>query len=620
MRDNNQERLGDSDNRRLSSQENPPGPLPPGTRISPLKWKINYSFQGSMIINQTSYLQYRRIGQSVRKQLADHPEWAPDARRHSNDTTSNNNENEIGQDKSSRVRPLSLPPGVVQKEIVDSNGVPASVFVVGWDHDNDPVNPHNYNMATRITATLIVSALGFAVGAASSIESGVLPQNSAAFGVSEVVASLATGIYLLGFAAGSLVSGPMSEILGRNAVYIGSLTVFMIFIMASGLAPNIGAQLAFRFLAGVFGCPPLTCAGGTIADLWNPLEKTLTFPLYAITSFGGPVLGPVIASYMGQGTLSWRWTNWIMLIMSGLVMAVILLFQPETYAPLLLKWKATHYRKITGDRRYRSEMDMEKVALFSRITTACARQFTLTIHEPIILFIALYMTVIYIVLFTFFDGYPFIFQEVYGVSQGMTNIIWIAMYVGIALASFWVPVVYVWTKREFAASTNPPMTETSSTSQGDPAENAASDDESTKKPHPTRPENRLWFAMLGAPFIPIGLFWMGWTDYKSISIWSPIVASAVFGFGTITVFISSYMYVIDSYDKYAASALGFMTVSRYCAAGGMTVAGIPFYSNMGVHYTLTILACISVVMTPMPYVFWKFGSVIRGRSKFAVNE
>ena len=109
------------------------------------------------------------------------------------------------------------------------------------------------------------------------------------------------------------------------------------------------------------------------------------------------------------------------------------------------------------------------------------------------------------------------------------------------------------------------------------------------------------------------------TSQKSFSIWSPIVASAVFGFGTITVFISSYMYVIDSYDTYAASALGFMTVSRYCAAGGMTVAGIPFYSNMGVHYTLTILACIAVAMTPLPYVFWRFGHVIRGWSKFAVN-
>ncbi|GAB1197620.1 hypothetical protein APSETT444_006919 [Aspergillus pseudonomiae] len=577
-----------------------------------------------------SYLQYRRIGQAVRKQFGDHPEWGQSVPGESKGTSGNTSENdEAVREKRLESRPLALPPGVQRRDITDSSGTPSSVFLVDWEQGQDPMNPRNYSMTTRITATLIVSALAFAVGAASSIESAVIPQNAAAFNVSEVVASLATGIYLLGFAAGSLVSGPLSEILGRNAVYIGSLTLFMIFIMASGLAPNIGAQLAFRFLAGVFGCPPLTCAGGTIADLWNPLEKTLTFPLYAITSFGGPIFGPVIASYMGQGTLSWRWTNWIMLIMSGLVMGLILLFQPETYGPLLLKWKAAHLRQVTGDNRYRSQMDVQKIALLDRILGACKRQFALTVHEPIILLISLYMTVIYIVLFTFFDGYPFIFQDVYGLSQGLTNIVWVAMYVGIAAAGLWVPVVYMWTKREFeAASTSSsntgvsrPETDATANAEGSQEDDDQQQEENAKKtPHPTRPENRLWFAMLGAPFIPIGLFWMGWTDYNHISIWSPIIASAVFGFGTITVFISSYMYVIDSYDIYAASALGFMTVSRYCAAGGMTVVGIPFYRNLGVQYTLTILACISVLMTPVPYVFWYWGVKIRGWSRFAVDS
>ena len=45
------------------------------------------------------------------------------------------------------------------------------------------------------------------------------------------------------------------------------MIVFMIFLMASALAPNIGAQLTFRFLAGVFGTTPLTCAGGQICGL-----------------------------------------------------------------------------------------------------------------------------------------------------------------------------------------------------------------------------------------------------------------------------------------------------------------------------------------------------------------
>jgi MFS family permease len=93
---------------------------------------------------------------------------------------------------------------------------------------------------------------------------------------------------------GALFAGPFSETLGRNPVYITTLGLYMIFIMASGLAPNIGAQLAFRFLAGFFGSTPLVCAGGSISDLWNPMERVLAFPSFALAAFMGPLMGPVI--------------------------------------------------------------------------------------------------------------------------------------------------------------------------------------------------------------------------------------------------------------------------------------------------------------------------------------
>ncbi|KAB8201502.1 major facilitator superfamily domain-containing protein [Aspergillus parasiticus] len=548
-----------------------------------------------------AYLQYRSIRNAVRRQLDDLPDRAR-ASLHdgmSRPEVTDGLDPSSSQTSSSLHSPRQEPvshgfssplPGVELLEKSDDHGNHCEVFLVGWDHDEDPMNPRNFTVTTRVMATLIVSALAFVVSAASSIESAVLRQNSAAYNVSEVVASLATGIFLLGFAAGSLVSGPLSEILGRNIVYIGSTSLFMVFIMASGLAPNIGSQLAFRFLAGVFGCPPLTCAGGTVADLWDPLEKTLIFPLYAILSFGGAVL---------------------ILIMAGLVLGLVVLCQPETYSPLL-KWKAHHLRQLTGDPRYQSKLDLDRTSLLSRIVTACGRQSTLAMYEPIILLLALYMTILYIVLFTFFDGYTHIFSDVHDLSQGLTNIIWVAMYVGIMLAGLIVPGIYSSMKN--ALKEEIPSRDDNGNDNG-----ASSNRQSPPTKSPSlNPENRLWYAMIGAPAIPISLFWMGWTDYKNISVWSPIVGSSLFGFGSICMFISSYMYVIDAYEIYAASALGFMTVTRYCAAGGMTVAGVPFYNIVGVQWTLMILGINSAVMVPVSYIFWKFGKVIRGWSRYAV--
>ncbi|KAL9050338.1 MAG: hypothetical protein Q9162_006689 [Coniocarpon cinnabarinum] len=146
-------------------------------------------------------------------------------------------------------------------------------FVVGFENDTDPINPQNWRLSSRFVATANIAAIGAVVGVASSIDSSALQPAAASFHVSEVVESLATGIFLAGFGAGSLLAGPISETVGRNPVYISTLGVYMIWIMACGLAPNIGSQLAFRFLAGVFASTPLTCAGGSIADLWNPLER-----------------------------------------------------------------------------------------------------------------------------------------------------------------------------------------------------------------------------------------------------------------------------------------------------------------------------------------------------------
>lgn len=97
-----------------------------------------------------------------------------------------------------------------------------------------------------------------------------------------------------------------------------------------------------------------------------------------------------------------------------------------------------------------------------------------------------------------------------------------------------------------------------------------------------------------------------------------MAASVVVGFGIICIFLSAYMYIIQSYQQYAASALTFVALVRYLAAGGMTVVGIPMYKNLGVHWTLTVLGIISTVATLIPYVLFRMGSNLRTRSKYAV--
>ena len=324
------------------------------------------------------------------------------------------------------------------------------------------------------------------------------------------------------------------------------------------------------------------------------MERVYAFPVFANAAFMGPIFGPVVGGFIGESSLvSWRWTEWITLIISGLVLCLVAVFQPETYAPVLLKWKAAHLRALTGDERYRAEVEIREESFLRRLGRALYRPFLLTFREPIIMLIALYLTVIYIILFTFLNGYTFIFTETYNFSEGITGLSFIGIGIGLCFASLLVPMIYIWAKRDLAKIRE----------QG--GERLPS-------------EFRLWFAMFGAPAIPISLFWMGWTAYPDISYWSPLAASVLFGYGILCVFISSYQYIIDSYETFAASALASVTLIRYVAAGGMVEVAIPFYENLGVQYTITILACLSAALVPVPYAFYKWGPKIRARSRYAV--
>ncbi|EXA41372.1 hypothetical protein FOVG_09864 [Fusarium oxysporum f. sp. pisi HDV247] len=477
-----------------------------------------------------------------------------------------------------------------EEQLSEKRTVTDHLILVGWDGPDDPLNPANESTGRRIFMTMLVSLIALAVTAASAIDACGVKEYSEYFQVSEVVGSLATGLFLIGFAFGSLLSGPFSETFGRNAIYLTTMALYLLFIMASGLAPNLQSHLVFRFIAGFFASTPLSCAGGTVADLWDPVEKTFAFPAYAIPAFAGPMIGQIMGSYIPV-TLGWRWLEWLMLILGGAVLAIVLLFQPETYGNLILSWKASVLRKETGDERYRSPLEMKRESLGQRLKISMYRPFAMFYSELIIILVSLYLTVIYIVLFTFLEGYAYIFGETYGISEGLTSLCWAGMLVGIVLVGFIVPVIYSLTAK------------------------AQSRDNSTG----FAPEMRLWYTMLGgAPAVPISLFWMGWTSNPAISIWSPLIASVLFGFGITTIFIVSYMYLIDSYDTYSASALGFLVFTRYVVAGGVTVAGSPIYRSLGVQHTLTILGSISGVLALVPYALYFYGPRIRKSSKYAV--
>lgn len=74
------------------------------------------------------------------------------------------------------------------------------------------------------------------------------------------------------------------------------------------------------------------------------------------------------------------------------MVAVMVLFQKETYQDLLLTWTASALRKYSGQQYWRGPIEVWELSLGQRLKIAIPRHFAWIITEPIII---LYVTLFY---------------------------------------------------------------------------------------------------------------------------------------------------------------------------------------------------------------------------------
>lgn len=210
-------------------------------------------------------------------------------------------------------------------------------------------------------------------------------------------------------------------------------------------------------------------------------------------------------------------------------------------------------------------------------------------QEPVIAVFGGYLILLYVLLFTFLSGFDYLFKETYGLSTALTGSCFGSIAAGATFFTLFAPGLYSWArwKTEYVRGSS------------------------------IEPEFRLWPAIAAAPLLPVCLFWLGWANQPSISIWSSLGACFVFGMIIIAIYVSSYEYIIDSYGDHAAIGLASITIVRYLVAGGMAMAARPMYEGIGTHWTMTLLGCIAVILLPAPLLFWRYGRKLRSRSPYA---
>src|SRR5579859_7520365 len=132
----------------------------------------------------------------------------------------------------------------------------------------------------------------------------------------------------------------MSELFGRKWPLLISYAIFGILQIPVAVAQNVQTIMLCRFFGGVFASSPLGIVGGAMADMWSAGYRAAAIAGFAVATFVGPAMGPIVGGFVTQSYLGWRWTEHLTYIMAFFFLALDVIFLPETYGPVLLKAKA----------------------------------------------------------------------------------------------------------------------------------------------------------------------------------------------------------------------------------------------------------------------------------------
>ncbi|CZR66736.1 related to TPO4-Proposed vacuolar polyamine transporter [Phialocephala subalpina] len=452
---------------------------------------------------------------------------------------------------------------------------------------DDKDNPRNWSPRKKALTACFVLVTVFTATLGTPIYVAAIPGAQQHFNLLTTLAILPGSLYAYGLSFGALIGTAACEIYGRRIVYQVSVPLSLIFTIVGGASKNYATLAVARSLAGLFSGPCLTVGAGIINDLWDVrLEKTGTsfVVLFVLCIVWATQAGPMISASVVQDQ-GWRWTFWVMTILAGIVTVWAFLI-PETYHPQVVRAKAKKEGREVESRG-------SKLYVF---LVAVGRPLHMIIIEPIVFPTSLVLAVTQSVVFAYYINYALLYERVYHFTQYQVGMAFGALLVGSFVS---IPIIAAFDKLTYQKARS----------------------EALRLGKTVAPEMRLYPAMVGSITLPISLFWLAWTGKSSIHWIVPTLSGILFGFSYVVNVMCLPVYNNDVYGaRFGASVLAASTFIRFLLSSSFLLFTNKMVDNLGFAWATSLLGFITVAMIPIPWVFFKWGPVLRTKSRYLKDE
>src|SRR5450755_3202398 len=158
-----------------------------------------------------------------------------------------------------------------------------------------------------------------------------LPDIARLLSASTAQVQLTISAYLVGFAIGQILYGPLADRHGRKPVLLAAMGLYSVASLACVLSTSIEMLIVARFVQALGGCGGIVLARAIVRDLYSGARAGRELSMMGSVMALAPVLAPLAGGLLQTG-FGWR-SIFVTLVAAGVTGAgVVWLLLPETLA------------------------------------------------------------------------------------------------------------------------------------------------------------------------------------------------------------------------------------------------------------------------------------------------